>query len=595
MFANRSFMERRNLPLLAAVLAGCDAAAGLVTTGDPSDAGEPPQVCATVCRDGSASHDTIAGAIADAPAGCIIEVCPGTYEENLEIAKPLTLRGTAGAEATIVQGQRAGPVAAVRDVREAWLTLEGLTVRGGDAERGGGVACSGADVRLRHVVLTGNRAQSGGGLHARDCRLELDATEVRDNRAVAGGGVAIEGGDATVRGCELRGNAAELQGGALHVAADALIADSVLADNESRWTGGAVYVDRHAPQLRGNTLTGNDAVDDGGGVYLHQSDALLADNALSGNTAGDDGGAIRAFESTCRMERNVIEGNCAEDGGGGIRVSHLPCVLVDNVVRDNTAGGSGGGLDLDNDSSQVRGGAVTGNTAPRGGGIYIYLWPWDGGVIEDVRVAGNEAGRGGGIYVEDNFQLVTLRGLAITGNTAGRGAGLSVRTSAVDVSRVVIAGNVAETSGGGIELGGDGAWTDPPWSDPCPCPPDDATADIAFVVVYENDASFGSAVWADSPAASVSSSIAFANSGTAVVAAPGTQLDWRYNDTSPAAFWGMSDPTGSRGNLAADPQFSDAAGGDFTLRPASPCTDAGDPTITDSDGTRADMGIYGGL
>jgi hypothetical protein len=47
------------------------------------------------------------------------------------------------------------------------------------------------------------------------------------------------------------------------------------------------------------------------------------------------------------------------------------------------------------------------------------------------------------------------------------------------------------------------------------------------------------------------------------------------------------------GNLSADPQWSNAAGGDYTLLSTSPCIDAGDPASTpDADGTRADQGAF---
>ncbi|MBV8630941.1 MAG: DUF1565 domain-containing protein, partial [Silvibacterium sp.] len=39
---------------------------------------------------------TISAAIAAAPAGAVVEVCPGTYAEQLEIDKPLTIRGIDG-------------------------------------------------------------------------------------------------------------------------------------------------------------------------------------------------------------------------------------------------------------------------------------------------------------------------------------------------------------------------------------------------------------------------------------------------------------------------------------------------------------------
>ena len=69
---------------------------------------------------------------------------------------------------------------------------------------------------------------------------------------------------------------------------------------------------------------------------------------------------------------------------------------------------------------------------------------------------------------------------------------------------------------------------------------------------------------------------------------------WLYNDTYPATFVGMSTPTGRDGNIASNPAFLAPATGDFHLGADSACADKGDPGITDADGTRADMGAYGG-
>ncbi|HQH71322.1 MAG TPA: right-handed parallel beta-helix repeat-containing protein, partial [bacterium] len=54
--------------------------------------------------------------------------------------------------------------------------------------------------------------------------------------------------------------------------------------------------------------------------------------------------------------------------------------------------------------------------------------------------------------------------------------------------------------------------------------------------------------------------------------------------------------SGGAGALAVDPRFVDALNGYFYLLPISPCIDAGDPdpSYNDNDGTRNDMGAYGG-
>jgi hypothetical protein len=46
------------------------------------------------------------------------------------------------------------------------------------------------------------------------------------------------------------------------------------------------------------------------------------------------------------------------------------------------------------------------------------------------------------------------------------------------------------------------------------------------------------------------------------------------------------------GNIDEDPMFVDPENLDFRLRKDSPCIDAGDPDLTDADGTRSDMGAF---
>jgi len=63
---------------------------------------------------------------------------------------------------------------------------------------------------------------------------------------------------------------------------------------------------------------------------------------------------------------------------------------------------------------------------------------------------------------------------------------------------------------------------------------------------------------------------------------------YNYNDVWDVAMGAEPGPAG----LSADPLFVDPAAGDYSLHPASPCINAGDPdpSYNDPDGTRADMG-----
>ncbi len=72
------------------------------------------------------------------------------------------------------------------------------------------------------------------------------------------------------------------------------------------------------------------------------------------------------------------------------------------------------------------------------------------------------------------------------------------------------------------------------------------------------------------------------------------------HDNGSGDYSGLSDPTGSDGNLSVDPEFvsyegtADPSRWDLHPAPGSPLVDAGDPSITDDDGTTSDIGAYGG-
>jgi len=48
-------------------------------------------------------------------------------------------------------------------------------------------------------------------------------------------------------------------------------------------------------------------------------------------------------------------------------------------------------------------------------------------------------------------------------------------------------------------------------------------------------------------------------------------------------FSGLTDPTGSSGNISADPGFADPRYGDWHIQPGSPCVDAGDDSVVPPD------------
>jgi len=578
-----------------------------------------------VCPDGVAPYGTIASAIAAAAAGSTIEVCPGTYAERLLVLdKPLQIVGTGGAAVTILDAGSGGTALVVQNTGGSGLAIRGFTIRNGRADgTGGGIRCSSSTLTLADDVLTANEADGGGGLAAAACSVNVSATTFDTNKggsrgggallvgcsgtvggsifarndAVRGGGLTIEEGSVVVQNNEFRSNVALLAGGGLYHESDALIEANIIADNTSWWTGGGVYLGVHKQIFRGNTVSGNTSTNDGGGIYVHMSETTIVDNRFQNNYSGDDGGGIRIFESNCRIEDNLVEQNTANDTGGGIRISHLPCQVINNIVRNNTATYTGGGMDLDNDSSVVRGGEITGNKASKGGGIFMWLAPWDGARIEGVLIANNSAWRGGGIHLDDNFQPVALNRLTVIDNTAAEGGGMFLRATTFSLNHSVFERNKSLDRGGALYIGANGNW-----NQVCPCPPTDPIGRISFIVAHANQAPDGAGLWTSYANLVVANSILFNNVGGSSVTAGGAPAtpsvvvlpQYNYNSTEPATFSGMASPIETNGNIAQDPLFVNVASGDFHLNNTSACVNAGDPAITDADGSRADMGLFGG-
>ena len=594
------------------------------------DANSMLSVCAT-----GAQYTTIGAAVAAAPEGATITVCAGTYNEHLSITRSMSILG-AGAGSTTID---AGLTGSAIEVSAANLTLGGFTfTRGRTGTQGGAIKCTGSGLYISGSTFTNNRAEAGGGgIGGSACTIALDGVsfdtnEGRDfgggvylvnstgiiansqftgNSADYGGAVHLVDGDVDISNSRFTTNTARVRGGALYQQSDSTVANSVFSMNHAGWTGGAVHTNQHAPTFTASQFTGNDAAWEGGAFYIHQGASVLTDNTISGNHSVDDGGGLRMFETRSRLERNVISNNRAEEAdGGGLKISHLPSTFIDNMFIDNWAEGAGGGMELDNCSSVVRGGVISGNHASIGGGIHVMLWPRSGGVIEDVRVIGNDSHRGGGIYFENNYVPVTVRRLIITGNEAEYGAGVYTRGTPLRMSNTSVYRNQSGGVGGGFYVHSSYHY---PWTSECPCPPIDPAADVSFVVVDGNTADDGaSAVWINAPNITFRNSV-FTGAGTLVIVAehtvppppmspPGTMSTivqtpppgWSYNDTYPATFLGMSDPTGSSGNISRSPDFASAATGDFHLISTSPCIDAAEPAMTDPDGSRADQGFFGG-
>lgn len=233
-----------------------------------------------------------------------------------------------------LDGAGHGPVIAIGPGTTA--TIDGLTIRGGMAECGGGIYSLGS-LTVRHSHILDNRATNGGGI----CVGQADTpTSLTLEDTILGGNVAVYGGGGIYANIE---NGSRLQ---LHISRSLLTSN--IAD-----MGGAIYNRTVHGEIKttisSTAITYNEARN-GGGIYNHgfedmEGYLILEGNAtlniinstLSGNTA-INGGAISANTETSPFSSPLIPQPPLPPYGGSF------VHLAYSTISDNTATDEGGGL-----------------------------------------------------------------------------------------------------------------------------------------------------------------------------------------------------------------------------------------------------------
>ena len=401
----------------------------------------------------------------------------------------------------------------------------------------------------------------------------LQGFTLTNGLAGAGGGAKMRGASPTLRLLVVEGNTADEYGGGLYLEqSEAQLVDVVVRDNQSGAEGGGLHAYLSAPEIRGGGFMDNNAAGGGGGVSLRESEVTLIDVVIQGNEGGDSGGGLAAIESIVWMTGGLIGANeCQGSGchGGGAYLASTDGAFVQVQVLDNENGpySGGGGLFAIDSSPGLQQLTVARNrSGGDGGGCSII-----GGapLLANLRIESNDAGdwnddegQGGGVYLSATD--VALENVLFVGNHAAtHGGGLYLHDASPTLHNVAIAGNDSRY-GAGIGM-------------------NDSSPRLLNVIVAYNEATagHGSALY------DVGGSILFVEHCD-VTAAPGED-----------AYDGLYDWTGEFGNLGIAPGFlsvpaGDGAAWDLHLTAGAVTVDAGNPGILDPDGSRSDMGAYGG-
>ncbi|MFI9601960.1 right-handed parallel beta-helix repeat-containing protein [Streptomyces sp. NPDC052043] len=255
-----------------------------------------------VAPKGRGAHRTLAAALAAAPAGAVVRIAPGTYEESLRLTRRVTLEPEAGSGSVELRS----PGGPALTVSAPGCALTGLVLRGADPAEVLVRVADAAGLTLVDCELSGGRVEvtgsASGASAVANTALGLDddlSAELSD--PVDGGGVLL------LRRTRL----GSVRNTALHLTGDARarVEDTLIHEVEGI---GAVLSGSAVLLAEGLRIEGTS----GSALRARGSGRLLAaDCALTG--AGRNGVLVQdtaeVLLTACRIERPT---------GSGVQVSH---------------------------------------------------------------------------------------------------------------------------------------------------------------------------------------------------------------------------------------------------------------------------------
>jgi hypothetical protein len=210
--------------------------------------------------------------------------------------------------------------------------IQGVTIRNGYEEYGGGVHCYRSSPMFRGCRIYQNASiERGGGLYCDHSNATLENCTLGENAAgSSGGGMHCYYGFPMFRHCTITNNTSdEIGGGVRCNYATASFVDCAVTDNEASY-GGGLHLHYGNSQLVNCIVSGNIA-HSGGGVYSWYGNPGLMGCALSGNVA-DYGAGISCKDNSTTLDNCLISDNIATWSGGGLHCNESTPVLANCVV-----------------------------------------------------------------------------------------------------------------------------------------------------------------------------------------------------------------------------------------------------------------------
>ena len=509
---------------------------------------------------------TIQDAIDAATNGDVVCVEPGTYVETIDfLGKDIELIGLAGRAATVIDGNGMGSVVTFENGEGPGAVLQGFTVTGGETTTGGGIFILDSSPTLTSDTISGNVASNwaGGVMVSNSSSTLVDLIITQNEAAVIAGGIYVGTGD------------------------DVHLGDSWITENTSGSDGGGGVISTSSIEIVQVRIGRNISGGSYGGLSCTESELSISDVQFNQNEATWLTGGLRIDESAASLTDVMFWGNVASGDGGGLLVDGSNGVSLQRVVLANNEGGAatycgGGGAAVVDSANVTFDSVVVADNIGKG----LCVSNGDYFVLTNFIVAGNQ---GKGLYFDYSGQPELSRGFISTNTSSSQyGGGLELFSASPSLSNLVFASNTVDFAGGAIRAeSGSGL-------------------DMYNVTVHRNEALQGSGGGVSTPSgvqgpftnASFSDNESASNGG-GIAGYVATVSHCNAYDNVPDNYAGMTDPTGTNGNISVDPLYLDTSSPyamqwDLHLDVGSPLIDAGDPSLLDPDGSPSDIGAFGG-
>jgi len=316
------------------------------------------------------------------------------------------------------------------------------------------------------------------------------------------------------------------------------------------YLGGGIHcTGKSSPTIINNIITDNKVPNSGGGIAcMYSSSPTIKGNIIKGNECGSHGGGgIYNYQSSPQIIGNQIIENIASQNnygdGGGIHFFHCnnTPMVANNLIARNIAGWGGGGIYSESSSPQIIHNQIIDNTTTglygSGGGLYFSYCDYSP-LVENNLIAGNTAETtGGGFYIQNDPGPMIINNIITKNSAQTKGGGIYNNSSHPLITNNTITKNMADM-GGGLRFAKD-------------C----SKGNITNTIIWDNQAQ--------------------------------TSPEISINGIMPeVSYCNIKGSWPGIGNINAGPLFVNGTSDDYHLTFSSPCKDSGDnnaPGLTQED------------